>query len=278
MLFRNTNIFAIAALLAFLGLGSSAKATLLVHEGFDYAPGVYTLPADAAVLTGGTGFSAGWYDHFGGALDFRITGGGSAGTYLDGAGGMTQSHGYWRGRNYNVGDQSAGTVIWGSVLMSDGGNTVGGVIFNSTGGGEQVRIQIEADNTYSVKGGHSAPVFDNSGALTASQDADNMDLIVIKFLNTATDGEQTASIWINPTATSEAGLASPDMTVTYMSFADNRNFGMFTLAPGTTRIDDLMVGTTYESVSAIIPEPSSLAILGLGCALLPWLKHRRRSN
>lgn len=271
MLTINSKSLVAAGLISAMAfLGTPAQGSLLVHEGFDYTPGVYV----ASDLTGGMGFSAAWYDHVGNTLEFPITGGGFNGAYFDASGGVNSPQGEWRSRNYTaVGNQSEGTIVWASLTMSNGGTDGGSVRVENSSGGMQARIRIETSGTYSLFGGHIDTVSDAS-SIVATTDATIHDLVVFRFVNTANANEQTASVWINPTAGSEGGLGTPDMTVTYTSFQNNRNLGQFTIQAGSLRVDELKVGTSYESVFTVIPEPASLALVGIG-GLLLMLRRRR---
>ncbi|PYM12161.1 MAG: hypothetical protein DME18_12110 [Verrucomicrobia bacterium] len=78
-------------------------------------------------------------------------------------------------------------------------------------------------------------------------------------------------IWLNPAAESDPSVAATDSSTPFNIYAFNlrQNAG-----EGTMTIDDLKVGNTFADV---VPEPSTLALLGLGALGLLSRRFRRRT-
>lgn len=95
----------------------------------------------------------------------------------------------------------------------------------------------------------------------------------------------TTSLWLNPDSNTETGGTNGTRTASETGgnhFAANGINGLdfrqvFSESGDTYYIDNIQVGTSFESVTADpVPEPSSFALLA-GCFGLTWVMLRRRS-
>ncbi len=160
-------------------------------------------------------------------------------------------------------------MIWSSVSLSSGGTTQAQINFEAPSGHQHAILRLEEAGTYTLLGAHFGDGDSDASTIAASTDLLSPDRIVLRFENLA-NNEMLVNAWVNPTAASEATLGAADMTVTFVADS-SRNLGAFTLAPGSARIDDLIVAESYGDFA--IPEPASLALMGAGSVLM--LRRRR---
>ena len=90
---------------------------------------------------------------------------------------------------------------------------------------------------------------------------------------------RTASMWINPTPGNPEPAATVTLTGTSASIAslDNVGFKAQSDATGKYLVDNLLIGTTWADVTAVIPEPSTFALAATGLGLMIAMIRRRRS-
>ncbi len=257
-MFRKTTVLGFSACaiaagwLIFLGVGT-AEAAVIVTEPFDYTPGVHTQTGASpnnnwtASMGSGSGIGWGsnvWFSHITGGLQFGI-GTGSSGGYADGSVVNYQDR-EWRARVFGSPISSAvGTVTWQSMDFSnDGGTTPGWLIVGNSNGGYHYEVRADASNHYALAGEHSGAIVVPS-AIPVSTDVNNPDFLVVK---TVAGNPMSSDMWINPTATTEAGLGVPDLTVSYDPFAGNRNIGHINYRPGGTRIDNIIFASSFADL------------------------------
>jgi len=277
---RSIRLTLVAAAMS-VGLTSSAHAVLLSYESFSGYPNANN---DIVGQNGGTGFGGAWgspssdgflhtvrtptaiaYPGFNGAttpaasggnfLNLAAAFGGSNPTAvfrsLDTSGGGSYgTNGYLTGGLIGADN----TTLWASVLYSD----------------EKVKAGNQSFATISLDG----TTYDNTLVQTQTSN-----LVVYKF-NFGAGATDTITSYANP------NLATFDGTTGGVTSAPG-NYAFNTLritqtyanGPGDqgaeTQFDDIRFGTTLADVAPAIPEPTSIAILGI--ATIGLLARRRRN-
>jgi hypothetical protein len=263
----------IASILAIALTASSANATLLFYEGFDYGAtdSLLTTATSNWTLTSGTDSAN--YLSTGLSYGNLVTSGGAA-----------QSVNSWGTRDYDYDfadiDISGETDIWLSMLIAVptavGLNTSAEfgitMVRNSWGGTVEYEAGKGWGNDTSLVSSRLTPNSLN-GAEYGATSTETM-LIVYHFAS-GSAGE----VWVNPTIGGSAPTAGTGQTLT-----DSDNAGLtaiynanLTFLGEDMTFDELRIGTTFADI-APIPEASSYALLlglaGLGASLT---RRRKRS-
>lgn len=252
-IYKNAFFSGLAATVC-IGLGSPVHAAVIVAEGFSYTDGA---------LAGNSGGTGDW--------------GGSLWAVSSGTGGNVSG-------NALETDQTD----WDSREVSTAFNATGGpadlyfsTTFTKTGTDTSYALWVEIANAAGVNTGTGIQfgLVDDTFSLRRSDQSggdggsytvgDTVELVGKIEFNTSGSNE-TITLWVDPTdvETSAFSLSRADYDVGWVT-PTHVTAGNFVLNDGTGVIDDIVLGTTWDDVSAI-PEPSSAALIGglVGLALV----------
>lgn len=284
-------------------LVGTASAELVVYEGFDYTEGTAVVG-----LNGGTGFGSAWSGTTAGGVGaanvevgtgftfagLDVEGGSMVRTVRDGRGTVSRSISGAAVTSLTA-DNS---TIWFSVLMDPTintagtggqfGNTYATLIFgneeltdSSTGAQSGAGTDIaNSGNAFGVgffggptsfaDGGIQGVSFtggvisQDDGATNSVVTGDSLSFIIGRIDWAADGSDDTLTLYDveDPTAPLPTAFATLTIDV------DQSDFDTISIADGqTSGFDEIRFGTTLESVGGV-PEPGSLALLGLGGLLI----------
>jgi hypothetical protein len=165
-------------------------------------------------------------------------------------------------------------------------NSVSPAVSSVATGGGNLLIHRDADNASAYNLGVSATAGGNTGDrvfdTTEFVQGETVFVVVGYQMNPGTN-DDLAFLWLNPNPLTYGALIAPPPDVTSNSadttVDDHGPVASFYLRnngaePDFTLVDDLRVATTWDEVTRlIVPEPSAIALAGIG--LLVLLKRRR---
>ncbi len=238
----------------------TAQATLLAQDEFSYAVGSQIV---------GQGSNSDWPTagkNWTGATTAIMETGDLTYSNLSISGDSVEVQGNNQGifRALGVTNSTAGQVLWLSALMQvdqSVGNSYAGVSLFLGGGTEKFFFgQRYVDTKWGIErfglGGVDSTVTTVSNATG---------FLVVKLDGIA----GMISLYVNP---STMGGSAPVTASASMSFT-NFSFDTFRIQSGGTEkldVDELRLGTTYASVTPVIPEPATVLLLAFGGGLA-WL-------
>lgn len=246
--------------IALIGTGHEPGDTILVTEPFDYNVGVFPQSGTNWVAGMGSGSGIGWggnewFSHVASGLTFGIATGGHDGTFADSRD-MNNKSSDWRGRKMSpaVHGNTGGAVIWQFLTVSANGvGTDGHLTTENTDGGGNFAVRVMADGTYALSAGHLNAETETS-SIAVSQAASQPDIVVVKMENRIGSGLYDVSMWVNPTAVTEAELPAPDLQIPGASaYSGNRNIGGINWRPGTMQIDNFKLALDYADFGITAP-------------------------
>jgi len=280
-----------------------AMATLLTYEGFDYTPS-----ASIDGQTGGTGWRSpsnpSWTVASGsgtitsGGLSYADAGytGGApseSGNALSSSGASSRiqripdvdSGGVWdnaglRNASGNViGGSGVTGTFYGSMLVSSSDWSSSRLIyeFQNTGGG--VRPRMDVNGSFQLTNTSGGPL-SNPPAVTPT--GSNTYLIVFQFdldgtdtATESTDNNSNITYWINPVAGGTAPTGGTQMFTTQRKLIEFNQLDVRNIGTGDVTVDEIRFGTEWSDV-APIPEPGTLALMGVFSLALAAARHFRR--
>jgi hypothetical protein len=258
----------------------SANATQLFSDGFNYA-------------TGGLSGNGGWTG--GGAANLTVGGanltypgladlGGNELTLISGGAASTDVASF----NSQV---TGGTVYFSFLLQATtlptGNNEMMDLLPTGATGlaGSTAPLAIYVGSSTAsqykigVRHGLSGATYATSAAMTLG----SVNFIVVGYTFNPGVGDDVVSLWVNPTP----GGSQPGANVSFSNsaLADVANLQVVgikaqsNVAEGNWNLDSFVVGDTWTDVTGytVIPEPSTLALVGSGLALMFGMIRRRRS-
>jgi hypothetical protein len=293
-------VCAIISAAAMLAVAGSAQANLLVYEGFAGYGGV---GSDIAGQAGSTaiGFGeAAWSGSGGGGLGNKNLDADTL-TYTDANGsalvvsaGSARSNGTWNRLHRGLGagndnlfaSKPGGGSVWVSYLFRPNGAPDGGpnqVRFYGAGGwdsNDKVSFDVVSESpafrhqvqsfVWAVSGTRGGGALFRANQPVTSE----ANLIVAQYILDDSDvaGNQSAVyMWINPLI----GGLDPDTMAASSSLTGLGGMGGINRlsiaadANGDFQVnwDEIRVGTSFSSVTPVIPEPASIAVLGAVAAM-----------
>jgi hypothetical protein len=96
------------------------------------------------------------------------------------------------------------------------------------------------------------------------------------------NGKDTFTVWLDPDPLLSEGAQNPNISTVATSNDEDDNDGFNQLrmrgdnANGAWEFDEIRLGTTWESVTPVVPEPASGVLAVLGLAAMLGLRRRRR--
>lgn len=164
-------------------------------------------------------------------------------------------------------DGTAGTVYQTLDLYNGSGNSNGPRAFNAG---------------LTTNGGQSGNQYDfgvNEAYTSTGVTADSgVHLFVIEFNLSATAGQDSVTVWLDPTlgaGTPSGGItvSGQDIAFDHLAISDYASSGSI---GNSGAWSDIRFGTTFDSVTiAPVPEPSTMALAGLGGLALLFLSKRK---
>ncbi len=251
----------------------SARASLLVYEPFNYAPGSNLIGQTAT----GLGFTGSWTSWTNGNATIE------SGSLSEGnlaTSGNSLSGGADNGPSVNLSSPVAATVgnpLWVSFLMQTPATTTD--INNNTIGALDL-IGTNSNGTNSTAIGYTNGSFvlqtENNGVIGSSVSPNTTYLMVLEDIANSS-GTSTLNLWINPATGVEYPIINSNMT--YSPTDSIGNISSIGMLDGyySNSYDEIRIGTTYADVTPAVPEPDTLRLMGIGSlALIGGMALRRR--
>ena len=291
---KKANLIQAASLAGAIGLAvlsGTTQASLLVYDGFNYTPGTKVPDTNTGgLLNGGSGgsgtnWTSSWFDAGPEAAPNQNTLG-----YVVTSGGMSYSTLTTGGNALNRGDDNIGVrrnftaqtdgTYYTSFLFSvgaDAANSYAGLAIDNRAyfGLATVGTGASKHSELVVGNGFAAAGTTVSTGVTVQA---NITYLLVGKIDFSATGNDTVSLWVNPTGSNEANAGAAGAT-----YVNNSNFTTFTnvqayqsTAAYNMTIDEFRLGTTWADVTPGLPtpEPASLGLLaGAG-----YLMIRRRSR
>lgn len=258
-------------------LATSVHAAPVFYEGFDYTGGETLGDESSWAVVGGadggtidaTGYTYGTLPVTGGHLD--PTGGvgytlAAAATAVDNAGLLDDGATLWMSAivQPKVGANANLVVRLGDAYVSNN---------NAIAGGDSVGFNLQngndIQNRYNEDGGAVNP-----GSIVNNSPVDENVLIVIEMIWNANDALPDTLNYYLPDAT--LALGTIKKTINTIDF-NQGSFDTVSIAGNNTNtasLDEIRFGATYNDVITAVPEPGSLALLGLGGLLIAGRRRR----
>lgn len=261
------------ATVAAAGMSTAAHAALVV-ENFDYGPTGGDLNSFGSA---GSGWADGWDGHANpnysptANLTYDATGynnaDNSASTGAGIRGGSNAADVAWRRLAQPVTD---GTVWLSYLIKSNGGRAVF-FLNSSTAGSHRDFLDLDSGTFKSTINGLSQNIQEGV-ATTATH-------LVLARITMSSTGDDTLDVWLDPDLTGgEAGLGAAHTRTGDLTNAADPNIttpgfqiiGLSFATGSSGVVDAIRIATGADGFAAVtaVPEPASLALIGLGSALM----------
>ena len=290
---KKSLLLPLAALVSLVGFAVPSHGALLLYEGFDYTGGTTVGPnPSSGTMNGGTGWSVNqrWFDNNPTDANAYTVASPSLsyGSLTTSGNALSQaSDSIGAARNFNNTSTSlADGTYYVSFLISFSGNSpsmanmYGGLQLGSAyfgianlNGGTTTERNFVLSNSYG--NGTDGTTRVHTGVTLSL----NTTYLLVAKVTFSASGQDSYSLWINPTTGSEAsaGAAQAFNNTTNSTSIAQASFYTSSTAFGMT-VDELRIGTTWEDVTPglPIPEPGIYAMLAAQGALLAiWGKRRK---
>jgi hypothetical protein len=252
--------------------GSSAKATLLLYEDFNY-----TAASNTTAQSGGTGWTGAWGTAAGDTSTI-IAGSGLTYAGLPTAGNAA---------NDNTFGSMGNTRTWsGAGLFGNGSELWLSALVNTSATGSDLRLFALTSSTVSAGGvGFSLAGSTIRATVNGSSFSSNITgtsgttmLLVARIQFSNTVGADSVTAWLNPTigATPPTGGSSISGDIS-STFTTTPILGFRGGGSWMGIVDELRLGTTYGDVVGVaVPEPSTYSLFALAASGLVFCSHFRR--
>lgn len=257
---------------------TSASATLTIYEPFAYTAG-----GTLASQNGGTGFSGAWpagaTTHTLSAANTSLAYPASAPLTPQGArlefsttavGGVTAARGLAAGAQMNLATNGLG--FYASALISIGeiGQTASVQFLNGTNVRFSYGVNATGNFFTSVDPGSGSQV----ATITSSTAAPGTTYLLVAYIRTNTSAGND-EVFVSAFAPTDTVVFPANDNAWQAKAAGNSGLTLNTLriaannasTTTTLQLDEIRVGTTFEDVTGVIPEPGSALLSGLALAL-----------
>lgn len=103
-------------------------------------------------------------------------------------------------------------------------------------------------------------------------------LVVVGYSFVAGAANDTVSLWINPSSSTFSAASAPTANFSYTNTGDPTALAAFAFRSANVatsfNVDELRVATTWAE--AVVPEPKTCLLIGVGFAFMLWNLRRRR--
>jgi hypothetical protein len=265
-------------------LVQSANATLMFSDGFNYTSGTQ-LSSDAPWSGGGANITIGsanltdppLQDLSPSGNDLTLQSGIASGTAVV---------------NFNPSNITSGTIFFSFLLqpttMPTGNNELMDLLPSGAtglqGSTAALAIYVGSQNATQYKIGVRHGLSGATYASSAATILGSTSLIVVAYTFNGGVNDDTVSLWLNPSSGSLGGGSAPaaDVSFSNSALADSTGLSVVGIKSqganpqGFWNVDSLRIGDTWADVTPV-PEPSTLALVGSGLALMFGMIRRRRS-